>query len=320
MKSRLLTAAGLLLVAGGVGLLLWITSPRRAIPRPSSRTPDLGTPELIPSRALGIREASGIVDHRGLDRLYVVGDRGVILELDASARPLRKAVVGGDLEDVTVHTGSGDLLLLAEDESEILRFDPKAFVVTSRCSLDGKALLGDGRDRARDGFEGLEWRPSGETVGGMLLLAHQRDPAAIVSLRFDAARCGAEPLGRHGVERRRKYQKCGSLTAITFAASLDRLLALDGERRDLLVLGPGGKVEHRWLLPCVQPEGLCLDSRGTLWIADDRQGLWRFSDALPHLRSLLAADGPSTAATSRFASPGTLSTPEGNVEQVEVPR
>ena len=38
-----------------------------------------------------------------------------------------------------------------------------------------------------------------------------------------------------------------------------------------------GATEAEAALPAVQPEGVCLDGSGALWIADDPAGLMRFA-------------------------------------------
>jgi hypothetical protein len=74
----------------------------------------------VPVAAAGLHEASGIVWHGALRRLFAVGDRGTLAELEPSGRVVALHHVKGNLEDVAVHTPSGRLVLLAEKKGELV--------------------------------------------------------------------------------------------------------------------------------------------------------------------------------------------------------
>jgi uncharacterized protein YjiK len=244
----------------------------------------LGSGERLQS---GVREPSGVACHAKLGHLFVVGDEGTLAELDATGKVLRFAALGGDLEDVAV-LPTGQLLLLSETSAELILYDPIARQEKSRWRLDAAALLGEPpRDKA-NGFEGLAYKD------GLLFLVHQRAPALIVTVGWDPTPPSGV-LGAGAVRERWRLDGHEDLTAATFVPSLERLLVIAEKADRLLIVSMDGRVEAEAPLPGLQQEGLCFDGKGTLWIADDQDGmLRRLPGALEALRAGLKAKPPAS--------------------------
>jgi uncharacterized protein YjiK len=220
----------------------------------------------------GVREPSGVAFHPGLGHLFVVGDEGTLAELDGQGTLLRTASLAANLEDVTVHGPSGHLVLVDEDKGALLVYDPAARMVTGRWRLDAEEIVGR-RERGRDGFEGIAFRPeAGRPGGGVFYLTHQRGPAMLVALAFDPAAAPAK-LGSDAVLARFALKGHSDLTSVTWSEPLRRLLVLADSEDELLVVTEGGEVEAQLRLPGVNQEGVALDPTGALWIADDRGGV-----------------------------------------------
>ena len=148
--------------------------------------PGAGLPAPRPVAVAGLREASGVAWDARRDRLYVVGDRGTLLEMRASGEVTNRWPVRGNLEDVAVHAPSGRLVLLAEKKGELVVFDPAAGRETGRFTLDVDAVAGRTTGGSNQGFEGLSFREEkGRPGGGVFLLVHQRQPARLVAIAFD---------------------------------------------------------------------------------------------------------------------------------------
>ena len=144
----------------------------------------LGAPVAVSSA--GVREASGVAWDASRERLFVVGDRGTLAEVDPSGTVVATRRPKGNLEDVTVHEPSGRLVLLAEKKGELVVWDPGSGSETARFSLDVPAILGREPADRNQGFEGIVFRPeAGRPGGGVFHLVHQRKPARLVTLAFD---------------------------------------------------------------------------------------------------------------------------------------
>jgi uncharacterized protein YjiK len=248
----------------------------------------LASPEVVP--VPGLREASGVAWSPARGRLFVVGDRGTLAEVEPSGAVVARHHVRGNLEDLTVHEPSGRLVLLAEKKGELVVWDPATAAETARFPLDVAAVLGRTPADPNQGFEGLVFRAEpGRPGGGVFHLVHQRKPARLVSLAFDPTG-SARTLGAPDVLSRHPLKPYDDLTAVTWSGRLGRLLVI-AERADrLLVVSPDGAIDADEPLPGDQQEGLALAPDGTLWVADERRGLLRIPGAADALEAALAEE------------------------------
>lgn len=292
---RVLTMlAGGLLAIVAISMLLnghvsgpFATAPPSGAPAAAAGAGDtLPAPHSIPIAEL--REASGIAWHGARERLYVVGDRGTLVEARASGEVTGRWPVKGNLEDVAVHTPSGRLVLLAEKKGELVVFDPASGGEAGRFPLDVPAVTGEASVDRNQGFEGLAFREEkGRPGGGVFYLVHQRKPALLVAIAFDPLSPprtlgAAEVVGRHGLK------KWEDLTAVAWCEPLARLLVIAESQDRLLVVSPEGEIEGAFGLPGGQQEGLAPLPDGSLWVADERLGVLRFDGAVAWLREALS--------------------------------
>lgn len=241
-------------------------------------------PQSLPS---GTREPSGIAYDERRGRLIVVGDEGTLAILDPRTRRLESWAVGGNLEDVAVHSPSGRLVLLGETSRVLVVYDPDGKRVTGRFDLDRDAILGDDTDAdPNHGFEGLAFREEAERPGGgVFYLVHQRSPVMLVALAFDPSAAEGR-LGADAVVGRWPIEELPDATAVTYVKALDRLLVLSSRADRVLVLRRDGSADGYVPLSGAQQEGIAVDADGALWVADDRLGtVRRIEGGLDRLRA-----------------------------------
>jgi len=205
--------------------------------------------------------------------------------------------VKGNLEDVTVHTPSGALVLLAEKKGELVVWDAASSSETVRFTLDVPGMLA-GREPAdrNQGFEGVVFQAQpGRPGGGVFHLVHQRKPARLVTLAFDPAG-PPRTLGASDVISQHSLKPYDDLTAVTWSERLKRLLVIADSADRLLVVSPDGAIDADEALAGGQQEGLALGADGSLWVADETQGLLRFPGAESTLAAALAAESGSAGA------------------------
>jgi uncharacterized protein YjiK len=245
-------------------------------------TGNLSSPVRVPVD--GLKEASGIAWHKALGRFFVVGDRGTLAEVEPGGQLLRTHRVKGNLEDVAVHTPSGRLVLLAEKKGELVVWDPRTASETARFPLDVAALLDKEPGDRNQGFEGLGFRAEPDLPGGgSFYLVHQRKPARLVALSFDPTG-DVRPIGAADVNARHALKPYEDLTAVVWSEALASLLVVAESEDRLLLVSPAGSIRASWTLPGDRQEGLAIAPDGAIWIADDRQGLFKIPGALDALQ------------------------------------
>jgi uncharacterized protein YjiK len=292
LKVMTFLAAGLLVVfafgfvaddwgSGGSGVRLKDGNPERG------GLSLLGDPRPFPRS--GAKEPSGIAYHPALDRLFLVGDEGRLVEIEsATGEVVFSDRIRGNVEDVAVHTPSGLLVLLSEKRSELVVYDPVERAERRRIRLDSEAILAAPRPDRNHGFEGLAFREDPSIPsGGTFYLVHQRSPAmvAAIDVRLDAVDSW---IGSSSVLARFPLNGREDLTAGTYVPSLERMLVASDTWDRLLVLDEEGSIEAEIVLPGRQQEGIAVDGQGNLWVADEKAGLFRFDSALEALERGLA--------------------------------
>ena len=284
---QLMTVMAVVLI--GVGSYLVLSGKARRLDLKGGllggpRDTTFGTPQRFAQ--LGVAEPSGVAFHPKIGHLFVIGDDGKLAELDTAGKVVRSLGFAGNLEDVAVHTPTGDLMVLSELNSELILYDPVGHKERKRWRLDKNAALGGASGGRNQGFEGLAFRPDpSQPGGGMFYLTHQREPASVVAIAFDLNR-PAGTLGNDVVKGRWELSGYEDLTAITYVPEMDRLLVLSDAQDVIIVVRTDGTVERDVAVPGDQQEGIAVDGEGNVWIADDKdKSVLKLEGGLDTLRS-----------------------------------
>jgi len=291
LKMMTLLAVGLV----GIAALAAVIGTARKVTKAATRgAKALGTADRFENP--GVKEPSGIAFYPPTGHLFVVGDEGLIAELDGNGKLLKTTKIEAQIEDVAVHTPSGALILVSESRSELILYDSASGQERKRWPLDLDAMLGTTVTDRNQGFEGLAFRPDPSQLGGgVFYLTHQRSPSMVIGLVFDPS----APVRRLGADAvvSRWSLSYEDLTAVAWAEPLGRLLVLADAKDRLLVIRPeDGAVESEIPIPGRQQEGLTLDGSGALWIADDLdKSLLRIKDAVTRMQDQLRGAPEETA-------------------------
>ena len=227
------------------------------------------TTEIGPGRGK-LPEPSGIVFHPQRGTLFVVGDRGHVVEMTREGRVLRKERVHEyDLEGVTVGPKGRIYAVNEERPPKIIELDPDTLEVRRTFKIEKKD---DGRRviarHANQGVEGLCWVEEDQAFYAL----NQDRPPAIV--RLDV------PLGKKDGGEAKIDKVIGLEKAVDNQASD---LMYDPVSRHFLVTESGGdhagsalhemtrhgKLVRTLPLEGDRPEGLALDDRGSAFLAQD---------------------------------------------------
>lgn len=243
---------------------------------------------------IDVKGLSGVAYHPLRGTIFVVSDRGYVVELDAQLRRLVRYEIDGDLEGIAVDGGTGNLYLASEREGAILEYaiETNRVVRTMVVDFDSHAALrykGDG-NRGLEGVaivpqDGADWR---------LFAVVQSDPARLLELRRIAE--GADQLTEKLKKRIRdrldsdarwlgKVERWAvshvfdlgidPLSDVTHDPSQETLIVTSSAKRLALVCTLKGAERRRFRLPGKNPEGLALLPGGEILTVDDKGGLSR---------------------------------------------
>jgi DNA-binding beta-propeller fold protein YncE len=230
----------------------------------------------------GFTEPSGIAYHPLRGTLFVVSDEGEIEEIKPDGTRVSQAIIGGDLEAVTVHPGTGMLYVVVEGNDVILEVEPETKEVTRKFPVNREFagnpnFLEKRIDEYDNGIESLTFVPDdAHPEGGTFYAGNQWDPPAILEIEV--------PLksgGPGGAEAR-------IVRVVPFKIDDPAAMCFDPERRVLCIVSDADNiyveieldgtlvVEYAFLGD--NQEGIAWDPEGYLYIAQDTGGILKVKD------------------------------------------
>jgi hypothetical protein len=235
---------------------------------------------------VGFKEPSGICFHTLRGTLFIVGDKGDVGEMKTDGTFLKMVRLRhGDLEGITHDPASGLLYVAVEGAEDILELDPNTLAVLRTFSIPRKL---NGRTVLKKGGGGIE------------AIAFVPDPAHPEGGTFYVGNQGLEPTCQDDISavfevevplktgvnaachaRLLRYFDAGidDISDLHYDPASDRLYLISDKADKLVALSRTGERLQVWDLPGDKQEGITMDSRGNVYIAQDSGGIiklpWR---------------------------------------------
>jgi len=243
---------------------------------------------------LNLEEPSGIVYHHERRSLFIVGDQGDICEVEKDGSLIKKKRIrNADFEGITYNPSSGLLYIVIEGEEKIIESDPTDFRLLREYAIDRTFKKSTVLKAGGHGVEAITFIPnSNHPEGGTFLIANQgfdlkdtEDPSAVFEV--------CVPLKSKPTGGRARIIRSISLHALDLSGlSYDRVngsvYAISGFCNMLFALSQEGIIRTTCTIPGENQEGIAVDDRGVLYIAQDSGGIIRVSwgsnrEVIPYL-------------------------------------
>jgi len=229
---------------------------------------------------VNFNEPSGIVFHPGRETLFVVGDEGDVCEIQRDGTLVKqKRILDADFEGITCDPLTGLLYIVIEGEEKIIEVDPKDFRVLRKFSIDrtfhGAVVLKPGGH----GIEGIAFVPdSNHPEGGTFYVTNQcldpddqEDPSAIFELEVPLR----SSSNGGNIARIVKYFPFGviDLSALHYDEKSGHLYIISDATNTFFEITTEGKILKAYAFPGDNQEGIAVDTKGFLYIAQDSGGI-----------------------------------------------
>jgi uncharacterized protein YjiK len=227
-------------------------------------------------------EPSGLVFHPQRGTIFAVGDNGDLCELGTDGGLVKEHHLSdADLEGITCDPSTGLLYVAVEGEEKILEIDPEDFSVRREFAIErifeGKALLKEGGQ----GIEGLTFVPeAGHPEGGVFYVANQafelgaeEDLSVICELVLPLR--SSEEGAQVSI---RRYFAPGfiDISGLHYDAEADLLVLISDAVNAIFYVRRTGELIGSYALPGDNQEGIAIDAKGNLYIAQDSGGIVKF--------------------------------------------
>lgn len=223
------------------------------------------------------REPSGIVYSTRRGTLFIADDEGDICELLLDGTLVNKTHIDrADLEGITIDPATGLLYAIEEHSMIIMEFHPDSLEPLRQFPLEATsgAYL-PARNNGNRGFEAITFVPDpGHPAGGTFFVASQgwrtRHAEGVAAVYEIAAPLQDTANTNQTARMVRQFEPgISDLSGLYYDASMQQLLLISDQHDILMLSGTDGNTRTSYKLPGKNQEGITLDSRGQLYIAED---------------------------------------------------
>jgi len=227
-------------------------------------------------------EPSGICFHPQRKTLFVVSDEGEIAEIETDGTPVFNLKIPGDLEGVTVNPQSGLLYIVCEGRDVILEFDPDKKEVIRKFPMN-REFEGDPNFLQKqeggydNGIESIAFvSDENHPEGGTFYIGNQWDPSCIMEVLVPLKSSQTETAEARII---RVLPFKMDDPAAMYYDSKTRLLNVVSDADNILVeITLEGKLVNEYAFLGDEQEGITLDDKGYLYIAQDSGGIIKVKD------------------------------------------
>ena len=230
--------------------------------------------------AENLKEPSGAVYDESRESLFVVGDEGDICEIKTDGEMVRiKRIRPGDFEGITRDPASGLLYVAEEGEEKVLEIDPENFEITREFvlprSFQGEVIFQEGGN----GIEGITFVPQPDhPEGGTFFVGNQSfslEPGDEKSLLAEAVLPLKTARGKKGEARVLRVFPPGviDISALHYCPESDTLFFASDASNTFYQIDRNWNYLRAKAFPGANQEGIALDGKGTMYIAQDSGGI-----------------------------------------------
>ena len=227
--------------------------------------------------------------------LFIVSDKGQVVEMDLTFNVLRRFRLRGDLEGVTIHPATGSLFIVSENEAIVYEYGLSAGRVLRTIRIDTSS-----HDDFVDGLipnRGIEGIAIVETSDNeyQLFAVVESDPARLILLSADVssettAHARARVAGDSSLDPIREEARIIAsydlglrrLSDVCDNPSSRTLIVISSKAHIAISCDPAGRTDRSRTIPGIRPEGLCIIPDETAILVQDTEpgGLWVCPDFL----------------------------------------
>ena len=225
-------------------------------------------------------EPSGAVYCGERESIFVVGDEGHLCELNLEGEILRiERLRPGDFEGITLDTSTGLLYLAEEGEEKILEVDPDLFEIIREFqvprSFQGKVVFKEGGN----GIEGITFVPDPDhREGGTFYVSNQSfslEPGDEKSRLVELTVPLKSGTDNGGTARILRVFAPGviDISSLHYSIETDTLFFTSDASNTFYEIDRNWNFLRARAFPGANQEGLALDGKGTMYIAQDSGGI-----------------------------------------------
>jgi len=244
-----------------------------------------GSPITLPCAE--VPEPSGIVYHFKRGTLFVAGDNGNLCEFQTSGKKVHCRELDFEFEGITYNPQTGFLYGIDESDAILTEINPNTLKSNRQWGIKRKYKKNKVLKKNRNGIEGITFvakQSGGGIFWGVIQQKNKGDnPSALIQFKVPFSRSKQPKKLRISLY---KKMEITDLSGLQYHPPTGNLFALSDENDQFLEIDRKGNIVRSLVLPGKNQEGVTVDDKGTLYIAQDSGGVLVLPDFLTTAKEL----------------------------------